>query len=99
MLYLKTGKDSVTTSRKFVKLYGHFHPLCVLHSGSAYTTCSSAVPHFQIEGERERRVSAPFHFVPHFLSLGLFTLLSPRSHRLAIFHIQSLESPTHQQLS
>ena len=31
MLYLKTGKDSVTTSRKFVKLYGYFHPPCVLH--------------------------------------------------------------------
>ena len=61
MLYLKIGKDSVTTSRKFVKLYGHFHPPCVLHSGSAYTTCSSAVPHFQIEGERERRVSAITH--------------------------------------
>jgi len=85
MLYLKIGKDSVTTSRKFVKLYVHFHPPCVLHPGSAYTTCSSAVPHFQIEGERERRVSAPFHFVPHFLSLGLFALLSPRSHRFCDF--------------
>ena len=52
-----------------MKLYGHFHPPCVLHPGSAYTTCSSAVSHFQIEGERESGGSAHL-----FISFPIFSL-------------------------
>ncbi|KAG2557467.1 hypothetical protein PVAP13_8NG256505 [Panicum virgatum] len=87
------GKDSVTTSRKFVKLYDHFHPPCVLHPGSAYTMCSSAVPHFQIEGERERRVSTPVHFIPHFLSRVIRSPLSSLASILRFFTSNLLNHP------